>query len=171
VEILERKVIRILDLRTILLDIGALNGAEIGDRYKIFSEGEDIIDPLTQKNLGRYEFIKAIVTLTRVFENFSEAQLVQETLSPAEEEFLKKTEVLIHPPAEKSLSGEISANVRRAKEIMEYPWFAKKEWQREIKHMLHLGVKLELEALSAKDFSFITETYLPTKIKKQQWLD
>lgn len=62
-------------------------------------------------------------------------------------------------------------DVRRAKEIMEYPWFAKKEWQREIKHMLQLGVKLELEALSAKDFSFITETYLPTKIKKQQWLD
>jgi DNA topoisomerase-6 subunit A len=62
-------------------------------------------------------------------------------------------------------------DVRRAKEIMEYPWFAKKEWQREIKHMLQLGVKLELEALSAKDFSFITETYLPTKIKKQHWLD
>ena len=37
---------------------------------------------------------------------------------------------------------------RRAKEIRAYPWFAKKEWQREIKHMEALGVKLELEALS-----------------------
>lgn len=62
-------------------------------------------------------------------------------------------------------------DVRRAKEIMAYPWFAKRPWQREIKHMLKQGVKLELEALSAKDFSFITETYLPTKIKKKQWLD
>ncbi len=62
-------------------------------------------------------------------------------------------------------------DVRRAKEIMTYPWFGKKPWQREIKHMLKQGVKLELEALSAKDFSFITETYLPTKIKKKQWLD
>ncbi len=62
-------------------------------------------------------------------------------------------------------------DTRRAKEIMSYPWFQKKEWQREIKHMLKLGVKLELEALSNKDFSFITESYLPEKMKKRQWLE
>lgn len=60
---------------------------------------------------------------------------------------------------------------RRAKEIMSYPWFQKKEWQKEIRHMLKLGVKLELEALSNKDFSFITEQYLPRKITDKQWLD
>ncbi|MDD4889670.1 MAG: DNA topoisomerase IV subunit A [Phycisphaerae bacterium] len=60
----------------------------------------------------------------------------------------------------------------RAKEIMAYPWFAaKKEWQKEIEHMLKTGVKLELEALSSKDFSFITETYLPDKMRRKQWLD
>jgi DNA topoisomerase-6 subunit A len=62
-------------------------------------------------------------------------------------------------------------DVRRAKEIREYPWFSKKPWQREINHMLKLGVKLELEALSAKDFSFITETYLPEKLKSEDFLD
>jgi len=63
-------------------------------------------------------------------------------------------------------------DVRRAKEIMSYPWFANKPaWQKEIQHMLKSGVKLELEALSSKDFSFITETYLPEKLKKKQWLD
>jgi len=63
-------------------------------------------------------------------------------------------------------------DIRRAREILKYPWFAKKkEWQREIEHMLKTGVKLELEALSSKDFSFITETYLPEKMKKKQWLD
>ncbi len=60
---------------------------------------------------------------------------------------------------------------RRAREIREYPWFARKEWQREIKHMEALGVKLELEALSNKNFSFITETYLPKKVAGKQWLD
>ncbi len=60
---------------------------------------------------------------------------------------------------------------RRAKEVMNYPWFAKREWQKEIKHMLKLGVKLELEALSNKDFSFITNEYLPRKLKDKQWLD
>jgi len=59
---------------------------------------------------------------------------------------------------------------RRAKEIAKYQWFGSKPWQREIKHMLKLGVKLELEALSNKDFSFITEQYLPTKLDSRQWL-
>ena len=62
-------------------------------------------------------------------------------------------------------------DVGRAKEILNYPWFAKKHWQREIKHMLASGVKYELEALSSKDFSFITETYLPTKFRRKNWLD
>jgi DNA topoisomerase-6 subunit A len=60
---------------------------------------------------------------------------------------------------------------RRAKEIREYPWFASKPWQREIKHMEALGVKLELEALSNKHFSFITQEYLPRKMKEKRWLD
>ena len=60
---------------------------------------------------------------------------------------------------------------RRAKEIRQYPWFQKAPWQREIKHMEALGVKLELEALSNKHFSFITEEYLPRKMKEKRWLD
>jgi DNA topoisomerase VI subunit A len=37
--------------------------------------------------------------------------------------------------------------------------------------MLRLGVKLELEALSNKNFRFITEEYLPAKLKAKSWLD
>lgn len=73
------------------------------------------------------------------------------------------------PPAVSIKINEQDA--RRAKEIRDYPWFAKKSWQREINHMLKLGVKLELEALSAKDFSFITETYLPEKLRTEDFLD
>ena len=60
---------------------------------------------------------------------------------------------------------------RRAREIRNYPWFQKAQWQREIKNMEALGVKLELEALSNKNFSFITETYLPKKLADKRWLD
>jgi DNA topoisomerase-6 subunit A len=60
---------------------------------------------------------------------------------------------------------------RRAREIRNYPWFQKAAWQREIKYMEALGVKLELEALSNKHFSFITEEYLPKKLKDKRWLD
>ncbi len=62
-------------------------------------------------------------------------------------------------------------DIQRAKEIRNYPWFAARPWQREINHMLKLGVKLELEALSNKDFSFIADTYVPQKLKKKKWLD
>ena len=63
-------------------------------------------------------------------------------------------------------------DISRAKEIAKYPWFAKKkDWQKEIGEMLKSGVKMELEAFSSKDFSFITEQYLPEKMKKKQWLD
>ncbi|MGI9014757.1 MAG: DNA topoisomerase IV subunit A, partial [Phycisphaerales bacterium] len=63
-------------------------------------------------------------------------------------------------------------DISRAKEIAKYPWFAdKKPWQREIREMLRSEVKMELEAFSSRDFSFITETYLPTKLRKKSWLD
>lgn len=59
---------------------------------------------------------------------------------------------------------------RRAKQMLGYPWFNKRTWQREIRTMLRNGVKLELEALSAKGISFISEEYLPKKLKDKQWL-
>jgi DNA topoisomerase-6 subunit A len=59
---------------------------------------------------------------------------------------------------------------RRAKQMMAYPWFERKGWQREMKKMLKEGVKLELEALSSKGISFISEEYLPRKIRDQDFL-
>ncbi len=60
---------------------------------------------------------------------------------------------------------------KRIKEILAYPWFQKKTWQQELKHMEKQGVKLELEALSAKGISFVSEKYIPEKIKKKEWLE
>ena len=69
---------------------------------------------------------------------------------------------------------DLDANdVKRAKQIASYPWFAsKRPWQREIKRMLQNGFKMEVEAMISKDLSYLTETYVPTKLKdKKQWLD
>jgi DNA topoisomerase-6 subunit A len=59
----------------------------------------------------------------------------------------------------------------RAKQILDYPWFHRKEWQREIRYMLKCDVKLELEALSQKGISFVSEEYLPKKLRNKEWLD
>ena len=59
---------------------------------------------------------------------------------------------------------------KRAKQMLAYPWFERKEWQRELQQMMKLGVKLELEALSSKGISFISEDYLPRKLRNKEWL-
>jgi DNA topoisomerase-6 subunit A len=60
---------------------------------------------------------------------------------------------------------------RRAKQIAQYPWFAKKEWQKEIKQLLDNGFKLEVEALISKDISYVTEEYTPQRLRDRDWLD
>jgi DNA topoisomerase-6 subunit A len=59
---------------------------------------------------------------------------------------------------------------KRAKELMDYIWFKPRDWQKEIKHMMKVGYKLELEALSAKGIKFISEKYLPQKLQDKDFL-
>ncbi|TPW20774.1 MAG: DNA topoisomerase VI subunit A [Elusimicrobia bacterium] len=62
-------------------------------------------------------------------------------------------------------------DIGRAKELLNYPWFQKKEWQAEIKKMLSSGLKYELDALANKDFQYLTKKYLPKKLADKDWLD
>ncbi len=62
-------------------------------------------------------------------------------------------------------------DISRAKEILAYPWFKKKEWQEEIKHMIASGLKYELDALANKNFRYLTTDYLPRKLREKDWLD
>ena len=61
-------------------------------------------------------------------------------------------------------------DIKRTNEMLNYVWFKPKDWQDELKNMLKVGYKLELEALSAKGIKFISETYLPQKIKNKDFL-
>ncbi|MBN2142081.1 DNA topoisomerase IV subunit A [Candidatus Woesearchaeota archaeon] len=63
-------------------------------------------------------------------------------------------------------------DVRRLKQMQKYEWFEKhKGWQRQFKMMKDFGAKVEIQALSSKGISFISEKYLPEKIKRQEFLD
>jgi DNA topoisomerase VI subunit A len=60
----------------------------------------------------------------------------------------------------------------RLKQMQNYEWFAKnKAWQRQFKMMKEFGAKVEIQSLSSKGISFISDKYLPEKIKKSDWLD
>ncbi|MDA0215028.1 MAG: DNA topoisomerase IV subunit A [Planctomycetota bacterium] len=63
-------------------------------------------------------------------------------------------------------------DIERAKQIAEYPWFIKKKhWQKEIQLMLRNGFKMEVESLITKDISYVTETYVPERLKAKDWID
>ncbi len=63
-------------------------------------------------------------------------------------------------------------DLSRLKQISKYEWFANnKAWQRQFKMMKDFGCKAEIQALSSRGISFISEKYLPQKIKKRDWID
>jgi DNA topoisomerase-6 subunit A len=63
-------------------------------------------------------------------------------------------------------------DIKRANEIKSYPWFeGHKGWQKEIDGMLKNGFKMEVESLITKDISYVTEEYVPQRLKDKDWLD
>lgn len=63
-------------------------------------------------------------------------------------------------------------DITRARQIADYPWFKdKRPWQKEIKTLLANGFKMEVESLITKDISYVTETYMPERLKAKDFLD
>jgi DNA topoisomerase-6 subunit A len=61
-------------------------------------------------------------------------------------------------------------DIARAEQMKAYPWFKDKKWQREIQAIVDNGFKMEVDALLMKSISFITEDYLPKKLRDRDWL-
>ena len=61
-------------------------------------------------------------------------------------------------------------DIKRAKELQQYDWFKKPEWQKEINLMIDKGIKAEIEALSNRGLKFMSQEYLPEKIKNKDFL-
>src|SRR3989338_6768443 len=61
---------------------------------------------------------------------------------------------------------------KRLDQIANYDWFKNsKDWQRQFKLMKNMRSKAELAALSSKGITFISEKYLPEKIKNRDFID
>ena len=62
----------------------------------------------------------------------------------------------------------------RIDQIMRYEWFQSKRWQEELALMKKTGKKYEIEALSSKGIRYITQEYIPQKLRGRRgdaWLD
>ncbi|MGA2450630.1 MAG: DNA topoisomerase IV subunit A [Polyangiaceae bacterium] len=69
--------------------------------------------------------------------------------------------------AEIRLSKE---DIARAEQMKAYPWFKDAKWQREIQGIVDNGFKMEVDSLLTKSISFITEQYIPKKLKDRDYL-
>jgi len=54
---------------------------------------------------------------------------------------------------------------KRIAELLEYPWFQRRGWKKELKLMKKKGVRIEQQALASKSLEFVAEEYLPRKIE------
>ncbi|MCX6801294.1 MAG: DNA topoisomerase IV subunit A [Candidatus Diapherotrites archaeon] len=63
------------------------------------------------------------------------------------------------------------ADIKRAEEMLEYPWFKNEGWQRQLKKALSMKIRIEQQALANKSLDFVATKYLPEKIKKKDFLE
>ncbi len=61
-------------------------------------------------------------------------------------------------------------DMTRAEQMKAYPWFKDKKWQREIQALLDNGFKMEVDGFLTKSISFITEEYIPKKLRDKDYL-
>lgn len=115
------------DLRRALADAEKLASERESKRVLIAKENAVLRAAVDQKTAEYQKLLSsgsasrdketALEKTLRDLENrLAVMELSQPKLSPEEEDFLKKTEVLVRPAGEKGMSGEINAHVRRAKE-------------------------------------------------------
>ncbi|MHA1836002.1 MAG: DNA topoisomerase IV subunit A, partial [Candidatus Odinarchaeia archaeon] len=62
-------------------------------------------------------------------------------------------------------------DIKRAKEMLKEPFVNNnKEWANDLKLMIKMKRKAEIQALSSHGFEFLTETYLPEKLSTGDWI-
>lgn len=64
-------------------------------------------------------------------------------------------------------------DLKRLKQISEYEWFKdNKKWQKQFEMMKKkIKGKIELAALTSRGISFLSDVYLPEKIKNKDWIE
>ena len=70
-EFLRGNVIRIFDPQRLLVNLGMLHGVKLGERFYVYEEGEELIDPSNSLPLGRLELVKAELEAVMVQEKMS----------------------------------------------------------------------------------------------------
>lgn len=68
---LKGKIIKILDDKRVIVNLGYKDDVKKDMRFIIYTEGEEIIDPESKKSLGKREIVKHRIKAIHIQENFS----------------------------------------------------------------------------------------------------
>jgi len=61
--------------------------------------------------------------------------------------------------------------MKKAQEMLEMPWIANnKRWREELELMISTKEKAELQALARHGITFMTDVYIPKKLKEKDWI-
>lgn len=98
-----------------------------------------------------------------------DAKLVGMTMEDVEEYDLQHvTEDLKGKPED---AGGPTKDYKRARDVMEYDWMQKDEWQDQLEKMMEMGIRVEQQALASQGLEFVANEYLPEKIENREFLD
>lgn len=95
------KIIRIVDNRTVIINLGKKDGVTDKSYFQIVGEPEDIVDPFTKEKLGAVNIVKANLKASNTFEKFTIATTkweatslkFQSSLAQQMQEFIKTEEI------------------------------------------------------------------------------
>ena len=69
--VLNGRLIKILDSKRVIVDIGFKDGINKDMKFFIYEEGEDIIDPITGEFIDKLEIVKHRLKVSHIQEKFS----------------------------------------------------------------------------------------------------
>jgi hypothetical protein len=61
-----------------IIDLDGKHGIEVGDIFSVMGPGEELVHPVTQKNIGRLEEVKGVLKVIRLSDGFSFARPIGE---------------------------------------------------------------------------------------------
>ncbi len=76
-QVKEAKIANVVDQYRVVINAGAFDGIQIGQRFLIYKIGDEIVDPDTEESLGRLEVVKGVGEVTHVQDKIATLQTTE----------------------------------------------------------------------------------------------
>ncbi|MBB3998618.1 hypothetical protein [Aureimonas pseudogalii] len=84
------RVIKIIDPWKFVINIGLEDGVKNGDRFLIFGPGENLVDPLTRRDLGMLELVRGKARVAHVQDRISTLMSDEYEITPGTKRVVRR---------------------------------------------------------------------------------